>query len=142
MTASEVKIKEWLSRGYMIDKEISMLKREKQKTLEACIKRRGAGERVQTSKMNETEDRFIDYAEYSEMLDKAIAERTRIKAEILRAVSGVNDSNLRVLLEMRYLKFYSWEQIAECMGYDVRHIYRLHKRALELMRKILEGSAK
>ena len=42
----------------------------------------------------------------------------------------VDSRELRTLLSLRYLSYLTWEQIAEEMEVDVRHVYRLHKAAL------------
>ena len=42
----------------------------------------------------------------------------------------VEDPELQTLLEKRYLNFHTWGQIAVDMGYNVRHLYRIHDRAL------------
>ena len=40
----------------------------------------------------------------------------------------------REVTEDEYLCFLTWEQIAVDMGYDLRWLYRIHKRALEQIR--------
>ncbi len=46
----------------------------------------------------------------------------------------VDDPELQSLLEQRYLNFRTWEQIAVDMGYNVRHVYRMHDKALKKVR--------
>jgi len=43
----------------------------------------------------------------------------------------VDNTEHQTLLELRYLCFKTWEQIAVDMGYNVRHVYRLHDEAIE-----------
>lgn len=63
-------------------------------------------------------------------------------AEAVRAVreviGGVADPCLRAVLEHRYLRMQSWEQIAVDMGYSWRHLHRLHGVALAETRKVLQ----
>lgn len=40
----------------------------------------------------------------------------------------------RILLKYRYLEFLDWQPIAKLMGYELRHIYRIHGQALEACR--------
>ena len=51
-----------------------------------------------------------------------------------------------LVLEMRYLYFESWQDIAIKLNYDERQIYRIHGRALlhllEVHKKIIENSGK
>lgn len=63
-----------------------------------------------------------------------IIDLCRIKREVNTAINQVEDMRYRQLLELRYRNYYSWERIAREMGFDVRHIYRLHGEALLCVR--------
>ena len=54
-----------------------------------------------------------------------------LKREIVGVIKSVNNVEYQTLLEKRYLCFMQWEQIAVDMGYELRYIHKLHKRALE-----------
>jgi DNA-directed RNA polymerase specialized sigma subunit len=54
-----------------------------------------------------------------------------LKSEIMHVIKAVKNPEHQTLLELRYLCFKSWEYVAEQMGYNVRHIYRLHDEAVE-----------
>lgn len=54
-----------------------------------------------------------------------------LKREIMQVVKAVQNPEHQTLLELRYLCFKSWEEVAEELGYNVRHIYRLHDEAVE-----------
>lgn len=54
-----------------------------------------------------------------------------LKREIMQVVKEVQNPEHQTLLELRYLCFKSWEDVAEELGYNVRHIYRLHDEAVE-----------
>ena len=62
--------------------------------------------------------------------------------EAVRAVrdviGGVADPCLRAVLEHRYLRMQSWEQIAVDMSYSWRHLHRLHGMALPEARRVLQ----
>ena len=62
--------------------------------------------------------------------------------EAVRAVrdviGGVADPRLRAVLEHRYLRMQSWEQIAVDMGYSWRRVHRLHGMALAEAQKVLQ----
>ena len=57
-----------------------------------------------------------------------------LKREIMQVVKAVQNPEHQTLLELRYLCFKSWEDVAEELGYNVRHIYRLHDEAVEQIR--------
>jgi DNA-directed RNA polymerase specialized sigma subunit len=54
-----------------------------------------------------------------------------LKREMVRLIKAVDNTEYQTLLELRYLCFKTWEQIAVDMGYNVRHVYRLHGEAVE-----------
>lgn len=62
--------------------------------------------------------------------------------EAVRAVRDVIDGIaapcLRAVLEHRYLRMQSWEQIAVDMSYSWRHLHRLHGMALLEARRVLQ----
>ena len=64
--------------------------------------------------------------EVNDEIDKLIG----VKAEITAMINSLEDILLRNLLERRYLLGFSWEKIAEDMGYTPRHITRLHNKAI------------
>ena len=53
-----------------------------------------------------------------------------VKADVRNAIKTVDEPELRLLLELRYLCYHSWGDIARAMSYDVRQIHRLHSKAL------------
>ena len=54
-----------------------------------------------------------------------------LKRDIVMIIKIVEKPEYQTLLEMRYLCFKTWEQIAVEMAYDLRYIHKLHGRALE-----------
>lgn len=56
-----------------------------------------------------------------------------LKREIVNLIKCIENPEYQTLLELRYLCFKTWEQIAVYMGYDLRYIHKLHSRALENM---------
>ncbi len=51
--------------------------------------------------------------------------------EIQSVIELLDDPLYRTILTMRYLEAMKWEALAECLGVSMRHIYRLHDKALE-----------
>ena len=56
-----------------------------------------------------------------------------LKRELVGVIRNAEDVECRLLLELRYLCFMSWEDIAVQMGYTTRNIHYLHKQALRLV---------
>jgi len=56
-----------------------------------------------------------------------------LKREMVTVIKSVENLEYQTLLELRYLCFKTWEQIAVDMGYSIQHIYRLRDKALKLV---------
>lgn len=63
----------------------------------------------------------------SEELEACVQERARIED----VIAGTPEGAERTLLEYRYLRGCTWEQIAEKLDYSTMHIHRLHNHVLE-----------
>ena len=57
-----------------------------------------------------------------------------LKQEIMQVIKSIQNPEYQTLLELRYLCFKSWDCIAEIMGYNVRHVYRVHNDAIQQVR--------
>jgi hypothetical protein len=53
-----------------------------------------------------------------------------LKREIRERIDGIEDDDLRLILQKRYINFQKWEQIAVDMNYGFQWVHKLHKRAL------------
>ena len=53
-----------------------------------------------------------------------------LKREIMDTVNMVENPTYRMLLELRYLCFKAWDDIAATMNYDRRYILKVHGKAL------------
>ncbi|MCF0230661.1 MAG: hypothetical protein HUJ76_13330 [Parasporobacterium sp.] len=64
-----------------------------------------------------------------------IRELELARHRIIGEIQSLEDSRHVDLLYRRYVSWQSWEQIADVMHYDKRHIHRLHGDALLAFRK-------
>lgn len=87
-------------------------------------------ERVQTSP-NNTAGRYVDAAAD---LQREIAVKERELSELQKRakefIETVKDPFARKILRMRYLKCYTWDVIADLLGYTERHVGRLEAEAV------------
>lgn len=127
--------KEWLGRGYKIDKEINALLEEREEAFATACKVTAPpcdAEKVSATSGNGSERRFIKYSDYSRLIDCRIDELYRIKSEIMTVIALIDNNIYRTLLIMRYVQFKTWEEIAECMGYSDKWLRTyLHQKALK-----------
>ena len=86
-----------------------------------------------TSMMADAIAKIIDLqAEINNDIDRLVD----LKREIVGLIKTINNMEYQTLLEKRYLCFETWEQIAVDMGYNVRHVYRIHDEAVEKIKLI------
>ena len=127
-------IKEYLSQAYRIDQRINSKLEQVQSLRELAVKATstlsdtynssGSGNK---QKMEGVIVKIIDLEnEIDEEIDKLID----LKQEIVSLIKQVKNPEYQTLLELRYLCFRTWEQIAVEMSYDLSWVHRLHKKAL------------
>lgn len=81
-----------------------------------------------TSKMADIVDKIVDLqAEINRDIDALVD----LKGEMRSKLEMVPAEDYKAILEMRYLCFMSWEQIASTLGLSVPYTYKLHDRALK-----------
>lgn len=138
---TEEDVKRWLNRAKSIDEEINELRLERERAFDMATNavQHMSNDRVQTSKGNNSEELYIAYAEFEGLINKRITELYRAKKEIFDTVNGMENGIYRRLLTMRYISLMTWEQIAEKMRYDIRWVYRLHKKALSELKEIIQA---
>jgi DNA-directed RNA polymerase specialized sigma subunit len=55
----------------------------------------------------------------------------RLKKDIIRRIKAVESTELQTILELRYLSYMRWEEIAIELGYGIDNVFRLHRNALD-----------
>lgn len=78
-----------------------------------------------------TADRLI---ELEQRVNRQTREMVRWKLAAIDAIDAVAEDRLREVLELYYIDGFTWSQVAERMGYEVRQIYRLHGLALLMVK--------
>jgi len=80
-----------------------------------------------TSAMADTVTKIITLqAEINNDIDRLVD----LKREMVAVIKAVVNTECQTLLELRYLCFKTWEQIAVEMDYTVRNVHLLHNEAL------------
>ena len=126
--------KEYLSQAYRLDRRINSKLEQVASLNELATKCTSTlsdmprNPNRATSTMADAVTKIVDLqAEINRDVDRLVD----FKRDMVRAIKGVNNTEYQTLLELRYLCFKTWEQIAVDMGYNVRHVYRLHDEAVE-----------
>lgn len=137
--------KEYLGQAYRIDKRINSKLEQITSLRELAIK---ATSTLTDMPRNPNRDihsmasiitKMVDFeAEINNDIDTLVD----LKREIVNLIKGIDSPEYQTLLELRYLCFKSWEQIAVDMGYDLRYLHKLHGRALETCEPVLQMDTK
>ena len=64
-------------------------------------------------------------------IKKEIEDLIDLKRKIISMIKKVKNFEYQTILELRYLHFKKWREIAAIMGYGVDNIYKMHKNALK-----------
>lgn len=74
--------------------------------------------------------KFDRVAEYGEKIEQSINQLASVSSEVLDAINQVQDTKLRRVLFLRYIRRMRWEDISDEMGYTKRNVTILHGKAL------------
>ena len=128
---NEQKIR-YLSRYRRMSKRIDRLLEEQSRWREMALKitpvlsqAPGGGE--SGSPIERPMDKVL---EIDEEIKREIDELRTVRQEIRAALNQLEDENLKLLMEYRYIDGLTWEQIAVKMNYSYMQICRLHGKAL------------
>ena len=132
--------KDYLSQAYRIDQRINSKLEQVQSLRELATKATAtlgdapaSGSRNVHS-MSDIIDKMIDLEnEINDDIDSLVD----LKREIVTLIKRVKNPEYQTLLELRYLCFKSWEEIAVKMGYASRNVFNLHDKALKSVGALL-----
>lgn len=125
--------KEYLGQIYNLDQEIKTLQNEYEISVDTVLSssklKQIVSDAGQTS--NPTGDLVMKRYEYATDLLKKTNELIHLKIQISTEIDLLLDRKHRVILKERYLNSNSWKLIAFNLSYDLSHVHRLHREALE-----------
>ena len=128
--------KEYLGQAYRLDQRINskleqvLSLRELTTKATATMSDMPGGGSRNVYKMQDIIGKIVDLEnEINADIDKLVD----LKREMVAAIKSVADPECQTLLELRFLCFKTWEQIAVDMNYSIQHIYRLRDKALKMV---------
>lgn len=131
--------KEYLSQAYRLDQRINS-KLEQIRTLNELATKTTSTISDMPKSPSPSQSKMADAVAKIADLKNQIAEDTDrlvdTKVRIAHAIKAVDNTDLQLLLELRYLCYHTWEQIAIEMNCTVRNIQILHGKALERIKFI------
>jgi len=78
-----------------------------------------------------TEDCICKITDLESQLKKDMIKLVELKKNIIGSIKTVESTEQRTVLELRYLSYMPWGEIAIELGYGIDNIYRLHRNGLD-----------
>lgn len=127
--------KEFLSQAWYIDKRIERKIEERERLWTKLAAGRGTNlSGMPRGGHYDWTDSVVAMTALTESINKEIMELCRVKRQVNEAIEAVEEIRYRQVLELRYRHYMGWDAIAEEMGFAVRHIHRLHGKALQMVK--------
>lgn len=128
--------KEYLNRGYRAKERIRAKEeriehwRQIAESITAEIKGVATSSSTPSKKVENCVCNIVDL---QQEIQEEINDLARVEREISEAINQADlDSTLKALLEMRYLNYLKWEEIAVRLGITFRWAMTLHRKALTI----------
>ena len=126
--------KDYLSQAYRIDQRINSKLAQVMSLRDLLSKATGTlsgAPKSATPNPHSMEDTIAKMVDLENEINEDIDALVDLKAEIMRRIKRVENTEYQTILELRYLCFKRWEEIAVDLGYSLRRVYELHDCALE-----------
>ena len=131
--------KEYLSQAYRLDRRIDSKLEQLSALRETTTKATAVMNDVVVSRtrnmqsLQETIEKIVDM---ERELNTDIDTLVDLKREMTGFIKQVKSPQHQLILEMRYLTYKNWKDIAEALELDERYVYKLHGAALKQFEKI------
>jgi len=125
--------KDYLSQAYRIDQRINSKIEQVRSLRVLAVKASSTLTKTpvqKTRNVHRMEDTVAKLVDLESEINADLNRLVNLKCEIVTIIKCVSVSEHQTLLELRYLSFWTWEEIAVALHFDLRHVYRVHGRAL------------
>ena len=126
--------KEYLSQAYRLDKRIdSKIEQLKSLNLLAtkCTSTLSDMPKSQSISNSRLEDTVVKIVDLQEEINRDIDSLVDLKRDIVRTIKSVQNPEYQIILELRYLCFKTWEEIAVQMNCSIDNVFKIRKKALK-----------
>lgn len=126
--------KEYLSQAYRLDKRIdSKIEQLKSLNLLAtkCTSTLSDMPKSQSISNSRLEDTVVKIVDLQEEINRDIDSLVDLKRDIVKTIKSVQNPEYQIILELRYLCFKTWEEIAVQMNCSIDNVFKIRKNALK-----------
>ena len=127
-------IKTYLNQAYRIDQRINSKLEQIRSLRELAAKATSTLSHTTgnsgSKDVHPMESIIVKILDLEREIDMDINVLVDLKREIISLIKQIKNPEYQILLELKYLCFKTWEQIAIDMDYSIQHIFRLHNQSL------------
>jgi DNA-directed RNA polymerase specialized sigma24 family protein len=131
--------KDYLKQAFRLDVRIDAKLTQLSALRELAMRVRsvyGDQPRSSGSNLHRTEATVEKIWAMEEEINQDVDHLVDLKSEIASTIASVNHPRQRLLLELRYLCFHQWSDIAIEMNCSIDNVYALHQGALRAVKKL------
>jgi hypothetical protein len=124
--------KEYLGQAYRIDQRINSKIEQIRSLHELAAKATSTlsdAPRSASPNLQPMEDIIAKIVDLETEINRDVDALVDVKRDMVALIKQVENLEQQTLLELRYLCFKRWEQIAADMSYSIQHTFRLHEQA-------------
>jgi len=122
--------KEFLSQAYQIEARIKVKMEHAQYYYDISTKANTIFSDIPLG-IHRTDGAIVHLADLKNEINSDISRLVELKSEIKNTINQVENITYRTLLELRYLHYKRWYEIAAILHYESKYIFRLHNMALK-----------
>ncbi|MDE5754829.1 MAG: hypothetical protein K2H89_09875 [Oscillospiraceae bacterium] len=131
MTAEQNRKIRWLERARDAERKAQALEAKRQCDSHLAQRLSRYAGISGNSSGNSTEDALLRLIETEHRAEEQLRKLAQIREEITSAIEKIPDLDLQTILIWKYLKYLTFEQIADKMHYCIRSVKNKHKTALD-----------
>jgi hypothetical protein len=79
---------------------------------------------------HQMEDTVVKIVDLENNIFEELSKLVDLQVDIISVIHKVSDPEYQLILELRYLSFMTWEEIAEKMHYGLRYVHMIKRKAL------------
>jgi DNA-directed RNA polymerase specialized sigma subunit len=131
---TNISAKEYLSQAFRIDQRINSKLEQVQSLWELATKATSALSEVPpsgTRNVHRMEDIIVKMVDLENEINSDIGGMLETKRVIMAAIKKVDRPEYQTVLELRYLSYHTFRQIAEELNADSSTVFRWHDKALK-----------
>ena len=126
--------KEYLSQAMYIDQRIDSKLEQLMKLRESATKATATLSdmpRPDSPNVQSMEETIVKIVDLEREINRDIDALVDLKAEARKVISKLDNPEQQLILEMRYLCYKSWAEIAEDLSFSESNVYKIHGEALK-----------